>query len=176
MVGSVSTPKFQRLKELHPSMISVIQSSTAKLPNDSESRDQVFKSLSRSAVFSSLFTASALIPGSLSMLEVIDATTGGLGSTTLAVMGCISLPMLNRQLSNSFEKEWLAKTMHLQTTLDRLLNNAMDNIKSDIADNISPYSRYVKSEGEHLKELTGQLDQAISSAHSLKSKINKACQ
>ena len=176
MVGSVTNPRFQRLKELQPSMISVIQSSAAKLPNDSESKDQVYKSLSRSALFSSLFTASALIPGSLSMLEVIDATTGGLGSTTFAVMGCISLPILNRQLSKSFEKEWTNKTMHLQTTLDRLLNNAMDNIKSDIADSIAPYSRYVKSEGEHLKELTDQLDQDISSAHSLRSKINKVCQ
>ena len=110
------------------------------------------------------------------MLEVIDATTGGLGSTTFAVMGCISLPILNRQLSKSFEKEWTNKTMHLQTTLDRLLNNAMDNIKSDIADSIAPYSRYVKSEGDHLKELTDQLDQDISSAHSLRSKINKVCQ
>ena len=176
MVGSVTNPRFQRLKELQPSMISVIQSSAAKLPNDSESKDQVYKSLSRSALFSSLFTASALIPGSLSMLEVIDATTGGLGSTTFAVMGCISLPILNRQLSKSFEKEWTNKTMHLQTTLDRLLNNAMDNIKSDIADSIAPYSRYVKSEGEHLKELTDQLDQGIASTQSLRTKINKACQ
>jgi len=176
MVGSVSTPKFQRLKELHPSMISVIQSSTEKLPNDSESRDQVYKSLSRSALFSSLFTASALIPGTLSMLEAIETTTGALGSTTLAVMGCIFLPIMNRQLSKSFEKECTNKTVHLQTTLDRLLDNAMDNIKSDIADSIAPYSRYVKSEGEHLKELTDQLDQGIASTQSLRTKINKACQ
>ena len=176
MVGSVTAPRFQRLKELQPSMISAIQSSIAKLANDSENRDQVYKSLSRSALFSSLISASALIPGTLSILEVIDTTTGMVGSTTLVVMGCISLPMLNRQLSNSFEKEWLAKTMHLQTALESLLHSTMDHIKSDLADSISPYSRYVKSEGEHLKELNGQLDQGMSSAHSLRNKINKACQ
>jgi len=178
MVGSVSTPKFSRLKELHPAMIAALQRSVSNIPNDSHYKDQLYTSLARTALISSVLVGGSFIPGTLLALEFIDIdlTTGLMGSSTLGVLGMSVLPLGNRNTSSSIEKEWIANAKQLQSTLDILLNNALDQIRSDLSESIKPYTMFVKSEGEWIKELNEKLNSSVSSAHSLRSKINKACE
>ena len=106
----------------------------------------------------------------------IDLTTGLMGSSTLGVLGMSVLPLGNRNTSSSIGKEWIANAKQLQSTLDILLNNALKQIRSDLSESIKPYTMFVKSEGEWIKELNEKLNSSVSSAHSLRSKINKACE
>ena len=178
MVGSVSTPKFSRLKELHPAMIAALQRSVSNIPNDSHYKDQLYTSLARTALISSVLMGGSFISGTLLAMEFIDMdlTTGLMGSSTLGVLGMSVLPLGNRNTSSSIEKEWIANAKQLQSTLDILLNNALEQIRSDLSESIKPYTMFVKSEGEWINELNEKLNSSVSSAHSLRSKINKACE
>ena len=174
MVGSVTIPKFASLKELQPSTTSTIKQSIATLPNDSQYKDQVYTSLSRTALFSFVIMGSSLIPITLNVLEVSDAIlTHSLGSATLIVLGGMSLPLENYKLSSSIEREWKDKAMHLCNGLESLFTDALRQIKSDLSTSLSPYSTFVQSEEELLKESTDKVRNGISSARSLRSKINQ---
>ena len=176
MVGSVSIPKFRRLKELQPSVISTVRNFTSNLPNDSQSSDQLYASLQRTALLSSALVSSSAVPATLTLLEMLDATTGMSASAALAVLGCISLPLGNRSVASSFESEWISNAAQLETDTSKLFEDALNQIRSDLSESIAPYSRYVSSEGDWLKDLAQELEKGISNAHSLRSKINKACQ
>ena len=174
MVGSVTIPKFASLKELQPSTTSMIKQFIATLPDDSQYKDQVYTSLSRTALFSSMIMGSALIPVTLNILEVSDAVlTDFLGSATLIVLGGMSLPLGNHKLSLSIEKQWKDKAMHLCNGLESLFTEALHQVKSDLSTSISPYSTFVQSEEELLKDLTENVSNGISSARNLRSKINQ---
>ena len=145
MVGSVTIPKFE-----------------------------VYTSLSRTALFSSVIMGSALIPITLNVLEVSDAIlTDLLGSATLIVLGGMSLPLGNHKLSSSIEREWKDKAMHLCNGLESLFTKSLHQVKSYLSTSISPYSTFVKSEEELLKDLTEKVSNGISSACNLRSKINQ---
>ncbi|KAL9181150.1 hypothetical protein ACHAXT_009955 [Thalassiosira profunda] len=176
MVGSVTTPKFQQLKQLQPSIIDAIQSATSNLPGDTQSADRIYSSLRTNAALSSLVLGSSVVPATLFMSGVLDATTGMLCGGALAALGCVSLPIGNRYAAASFQKEWTSNAAALEDAIGTLLQDALKRIRSDLADSVAPYSRYVETEGEWLKELAEKLDSGLSNAHSLRSKISKACQ
>ena len=176
MVGSVTTPKFQQLKQLQPSIIDAIQSATSNLPSDTQSADQIYSSLRKNAALSSLLLGSSVVPAMICMSGVLDSTTGMVGSGALAALGCVSIPISNRRAASTFQKEWTSNAAALEDAIGTLLQDALKRIRSDLADSVAPYSRYVETEGEWLKDLAEKLDSGLSNAHSLRSKINKACQ
>jgi len=176
MVGSVSIPKFQQLKDLPSSMTATVQSSTSNLPNNSQCKDSVYASLCRNVLLSSFLFGSGAVPAALSVADVIDLSTGMMASGTLAVFGGASLPLGNRNVAQSFEREWMDSMAPLETMLKTSLKDALDQIRSELSESVSPYSRYVTTEGEWLKELASKLENGVAQAHSLRNKINKACQ
>jgi hypothetical protein len=111
----------------------------------------------------------------LSVLDYMDTANGLVSSLTLAALGGISLPLGNRYLAVSFQREWMEHTEQLEPALDTLLKDVFREIKSELSESIAPYSRYVSSEVNWLKDLGDKLDNGISTAHNLRSKINKAC-
>jgi len=176
MVGSVVPPKFQRLKELQSSVTAAIQNSASNLPNDSQCAEHVNKSLCRTALLSIVVVGSGVVPATLSVLDILDVTNGIVSSATLAVLGGILLPLGNRRVASSFKKDWMCNANQLETALEDLFKDALHQIRSELSESVAPYSRYVKTEGDWLKDLGNKLENGISSAHSLRSKINKACQ
>jgi hypothetical protein len=175
MVGNVSTPKFDRLKELQGSMSATIQNYTSNVPNDSQCADQVYSSLSRTALFSSMFVGSGVVPATFSFLGSLDATTAICGVAFSVLGGTMSLPLINQHVAASFEKEWLGNAVRLETAFEALFADTLQNMRSELSECISPYSRYVTSEVDLLNDLAEQKESGMSSAHSLRSKINKAC-
>ncbi|KAL3800272.1 hypothetical protein ACHAW5_009854 [Stephanodiscus triporus] len=175
MVGNVRTPSYQRLVFIKSSITDVIQSSTSKLPSDVHSTDKVYKSLRRTALLSSVLLGSSAMIATLSALDCLDTANGLVSSLTLAALGGISLPLGNRYLAVSFQREWMEHTEQLETALDNLFKDVFHEIKSELSESIAPYSRYVSSEVNWLKDLGDKLDSGISIAHNLRSKINKAC-
>ena len=175
MVGYVRTPSYQRLAVIKSSIADVIQRSTSKLPSDAHNADMVYKSLCRTALLSSLLVSSSAITATLSALDCLDTAHGLACSLTLATLGGISLPLGNRYLAVSFQRKWMKNTTQLETSLDVLFNDVLREIKSELSESIAPYSRYVSSEVNWLKDLTAKLDNGISIAQSLRSKINKSC-
>jgi len=176
MVGSVSVPKFRRLKELRPSVTAAIQNSASDLPSDSQYSDRVYKSLRRTALLSSILVGSAAVPATLSVLDILDATTGMTATATLAILGVMTMPLGNRSTVMTSEKERIDDAAHVETALEKLFEESLNQIRSELSESISPYSRYVSTEVELLKDLALNLERGISSAHALRSKINKACQ
>ncbi|KAL7534752.1 hypothetical protein ACHAXR_006058, partial [Thalassiosira sp. AJA248-18] len=174
MVGTVSAPKFRQLKELQSSARAVIQNSTSGLPNNSQCEDQVCTSLRRAGQLSSAVVGSGLVPVALCMSGVVDVTTGMAASGMLAVFGSALLPLGNRHVASSFEREWMNKATQLETDLKNLFTyKVLRRVRSELADSVAPYSRYVKTEGDWLKDLTEKSENGIASAHTLRSKINK---
>ena len=175
MVGNVRTPSYRRLVFIKSSITDVIQSSTSKLPSDVYSTEKVYKSLCRTALLSSVLLGSSAMTATLSVLDYLDTANGLVSSLTLAALGGISLPLGNRYLAVSFQREWMEHTEQLELALDTLLKDVFREIKSELSESIAPYSRYVSSEVNWLKDLGDKLDNGISIAHNLRSKINKAC-
>jgi len=96
-----------------------------------------------------------------------------LASGTLTVIGGATLQLCNRQLQQSSEKEWTGNAAHLEATLEALFKDAVQQIRSDLAEGVAPYSRYVNAEGKLLQDLEDSMEEGIARAHSLRSKINK---
>ena len=174
MVGNVRTPSYQRLVVIKSSIADVIQSSTSKFPSDAHSKDMVYKSLCRTALLSSLLVGSSAITATLSALDCLDTANGLAYSLTLATLGGISLPLGNRYLAVSFQRTWMENTAQLETSLDALFKDVSHEIKSELSESVAPYSRYVSSEVIWLKDLAEKLDNGISIAQILRSKINKS--
>ncbi|KAL7554643.1 hypothetical protein ACHAWF_018554 [Thalassiosira exigua] len=176
MIGNVSAPKFERLKDLHSTVAAAIQNSTSNLPNDSQCRESVYSSLRRTSLLSSVLLGSGAIPAALSMFNLMDASAGIVASGALAGLGAVMLPLGNRIFAQSYEREWKDNTAQLASSIGATLDSTLDQIRSDLDESVAPYSRYVKTEGEWLKELTTKMDAGIANSHSLRSKINKVCQ
>jgi hypothetical protein len=174
MVGHVRIPSYRRLVAIKSTIAEVIQGSTSKLPSDAQCTNEVYKSLCRTALLSSLLVGTGAITAALSVFGYFDAANG-LASLTFVGLGGISLPLGNRYLAVSYEREWMGNTAPLEHTLDALFSDVVRGIKSELSESISPYSRYVSSEVEWLNDLSGKLDDGISMARSLRSKINKSC-
>ena len=172
MVGSVRSPSFRRLKGLESSIIDVIHKSIAEFPSDEKMSAQVYTSMCRTALLSNLLVGGGVATAVLSAWDMVAATSGA----TMSVIGAFMLPLGNRYIASSFKREWMLNATRLETSLEILLKDACNQVRSELSESISPYSRYVDSETKWLKELSDKLDSAISTSQSLRSKINKACQ
>jgi len=172
MVGSVRSPSFRRLKGLESSIIDVIHKSISEFPSDEKMSAQVYTSMCRTALLSNLLVGGGVATAVLSAWDMVAATSGA----TMSVIGAFMLPLGNRYIASSFKREWMLNATRLETSLEILLKDACNQVRSELSESISPYSRYVDSETKWLKELSDKLDSAISTSQSLRSKINKACQ
>jgi hypothetical protein len=172
MVGHVRTPSYRRLFAIN--IADVIQDSTSKFPIDAHCAKEVYRSLYRTALLSSLLVGTGAMTAALSVIGYFDVING-LASLTLAGLGGVCLPLGNRYLAVSYEREWMNNTATLEHALDALFSDVMRGIKSELSASISPYSRYVSSEVQWLKDLSDKLEDRISTAQSLRSKINKSC-
>ena len=173
VVGSVSIPEFQHLGNLRSSMVTAIQNSTSNLPNNSQCKDDLYASLCQTALLSSSLVASGILPAALSFFGVLDVTTAVLASGTTTLIGGVILPLRNRQVCQSFERQWMGNAAQLEAAIGALFTEALHQIRSDLSESVAPYSRYVNAEGNLLKELEDGTEKNIADAHSLRSKINK---
>lgn len=174
MVGRVSVPKFEQLKEL--SAASTIRNSISNLPNDSQSKDVIYTSLRRSILLSSALLGSGAVPAALTVSGVLDAMTGMIASTSLGVLGFASLPLCNKRAARSLEGKWMEDAAPLEVAIDNLFKEALHQIRSELSESVAPYSRYVETECDWLKELSDRMETGISRANYLRSRINKTCQ
>lgn len=176
MIGTVTTPQFQQMKELQPSSTAIIRSCTSDLPSNSQCADQVYKSLRRSVLLSCALVGSGFVPAALSFVSALDVTTGMVACGTLAALGGTSLPLANRRIASTYEMECIRNASELEDSLKNLFQDAMERVQLELSESVAPYSRYVKTEGEWLKGLSEQMENGLANAHGLRSKINKACQ
>lgn len=176
MVGSVRTPSFRRLKVLESSTADIIRNSISDFPSDRQFSHQIYTSLCRTAVLSNLLVGSGAATIAISSWDILPATTGMLSGMALSVLGCILLPLGDRYLASSFKRDWMLNSVRFETSLDIFLMDACYQVKSELSECVAPYSRFVESEGTLLKEMSRKLEHALSSSHSLRSKINKSCQ
>jgi small GTP-binding protein len=171
MIGKIDTPKFQRLgDELQASIINVVEKTTKHIPTDLKCADDVYTSLCRTSMLSSLLMSSAL-GGFLDMSQGML-----LGSATLAVTGAASLPLGSSYVARSFEKEWMSNASKLESGLNTLFSDALQRINAHLSGAIAPYTRYVKAEEASLISLHRKMESGIADATRLRGQINKACE
>ena len=84
-----------------------------------------------------------------------------------------SVTLFDLQISRPLFNRYAGK---LESKLKILSDGALGDVRSDLSQSIAPYSRYVKTEGDWLNYVNKKLDSGMSSAHNLRSRINKACQ
>ena len=172
MVGSVRSPSFRRLKGLESSMNDIIHTSISEFPCDETMSAQVYTSLCRTAVLSNVLVGSGVAVATLSAWDMVAVTSGAI----LSILGAVSLPLGNRLLASKFKREWMIDGTRLEVALESVLKDACHQVRSELSESVAPFTRYVHSTGTWLNELSDKLDNAMSSSHSLRSKINKACQ
>ncbi|KAL3822781.1 hypothetical protein ACHAXA_005946 [Cyclostephanos tholiformis] len=175
MVGNVRTPSYQKLVAIKSTITYIIRRSTSKLPSHEQSSKEVYKSLCRTALLSSLLVSTGAITAALSVFDYFDTAHGLAYSLILVALGGISLPLGHRYLAMSHQREWTENMAQLEYTLDALFRDVFHGIRSELSESISPYTRYVSSEVEWLKDLSDKLEDGIAMALSLRSKINKSC-
>jgi small GTP-binding protein len=178
MIGKIDTPKFQRLgDELLASIISVVEKTTKHIPTDSKCADDVYTSLCRTSMLSSLLISSGICSTALTLGGFLDMSQGMLlCSSTLAVTGAASLPLGSSYVARSFEKEWKSNASKLESGLDALFSDALQRINTHLSDAIAPYTRYVSTEESSLLSLHKQMESGIANATRLRGQINKACE
>lgn len=178
IIGRIDTPKFQSLEdELQASIIPVIEKTTKHLPTDLECADNVYTSICRASMLSSLLMSSGMCSAVLTLggfLEMSQALL--LCSGTLTVAGATSLPLGSRYIAKSFEKDWMSNASKLESGLEALFNDAMETIDGHLSDAIAPYTRYVKAEESSLIALHSKMESGIADATRLRGQINKACE
>jgi len=175
MVGTISTPKFHRLEdELRQAMTAAVQRAARHLRNDSDNSDHVYKSLRQNALVSALLCGSAFGPVSAYLLEALDFVPSLVAGTSLVALGTLALPLGNRNASKSYKTELMSHATKLDETLDTLFKDAIRRVAMQLSDGISPYSRYVRTEGDLLNDLRGKMERNAASAHSLRNRINKS--
>lgn len=178
MIGKIDTPKFKRLEdELQASIIPVIEKTTKHLPTDLKCADNVYTSLCRASMLSSLLMSSGMCSTALTLGGFLDMSQGVLFcSATLTVAGATSLPLGSRYIARSFEKEWMSTASKLENGLAALFSDAMQSINGHLSDAIGPYTRYVKAEESSLISLHRKMESGIADATRLRGQINKACE
>jgi len=175
MVGTISIPKFHRLEdELRQAMTAAVQRAARHLRNDSDNSDHVYKSLRQNALVSALLCGSAFGPVSAYLLEALDFVPSLVAGTSLVALGTLALPLGNRNASKSYKTELMSHATKLDETLDTLFKDAIRRVAMQLSDGISPYSRYVRTEGDLLNDLRGKMERNAASAHSLRNRINKS--
>merc|ERR1711966_257997 len=128
VVGSESIPEFQHLGNLRSSMVTAIQNSTSNLPNNSQCKDDLYASLCQTALLSSSLVASGILPAALSL--VFYVTTAVLASGTTTLIGGVILPLRNRQVCQSFERQWMGNAAQLEAAIGALFTEALHQIRS----------------------------------------------
>lgn len=171
MVGSVRSPSFRLLKGLESSVTDIIHKSVSEFPSDESMSTHVYTSLRRTAVLSKVLIGTGVAIAALSPMDMVVATSGA----SLCVLGGVILPLRNRSLTSKFKREWMIKAARLDSSIEKVFEDACYQVRSELSESVSPFSRYVESTGTWLKDLSDNLDKAMSSAHSLRSMINKAC-
>lgn len=172
MVGSVRSPSFQLLEGLESSVTDIIHKSVSEFPSDESMSAHVYTSLRRTAVLSQVLVGTGVAIAAFSPMDMVVATSGA----SLCVIGGVILPLGNQSLTSKFKREWTMNVARLDCSLEKVFEDACHQVRSELSESVSPFSRYVESTGTWLKELSDKLDKAMSSAHSLRSMINKACQ
>ncbi len=177
MIGKIDTPKFQRLEdELQASIVPVVEKTTKHLPTDLQCADNVYTSLCRSSMLSSITMSSGMCSTALALGGFLDMSQGVLFcSATLTVAGATSLPLGSRYIARSFEKEWMSTASKLENGLAALFSDAIQRINGHLSDAIAPYTRYVKAEESSLISLHRKMESDIADATRLRGHINKAC-
>lgn len=176
-LGRIKAPKFSRLQEdLNESFVNAIQNATTPLPSNDEWAMRIFSLLSKTSLASTIFCVSATV-GPIAALSAgaVDNTTAIAASTTMLVMGAVSIPLGNYYASRSYKKEWITRADKLDRTLDAIFQKILKQVLAQLAESVAPYSRFVNGEGQHLSELQSKIDSSISSANFLRGQVNKAC-
>lgn len=178
MIGKIDTPKFQRLgDELQASIIPVVEKTTKHLPTDLKCADEVYTTIFRTSILSSLLMSSGVCSISLALGGFLDMSQSViLCSATLAMAGATSLPLGSRYIARSFEKEWMSNASKLESGLDALFSDALQRINVQLSDAIAPYTRFVKAEESTLISLQREMESGIADATRLRGQINKACE
>ena len=179
IIGKIDSPKFQRLgDELQASIMPMVEKSAKHLPSDIECTENMYSSLRRTSMLSTLLMSSGICSSALTFGGLLDMSSQGvlLGSLTLTVAGVVSLPLGNKYLARSFEKEWLSNASKLEKGLDSLFTHSMQNINIHLSDAISPYTRYVEAEEKSLASLQKEMETGMADATRLRGQIYKACE
>jgi hypothetical protein len=175
-VGRITAPKFERLQEdLNQSFANAIQNCLARLPSDDECASRMYTLLGRSSLISATFFVSSAIGPVAMMTEVVDITAAIALSSSLVMLGGISIPLGNRYASQSCKKEWMSFAGKLDASLDVLFQEVLRRVSAQLAESVAPYSRFVNGEGDHLKDIQSRIDSGLSNANALRGQINKAC-
>jgi hypothetical protein len=175
-VGRITAPKFGSLQaDLNQSFMNVIQTSTTRLPSDTEFSDSIYLLLSRTSLLSSFLCAIASAAGPIGMFSgALDSTTAAATSIVLFSLGGITIPLGNRYASHVSAKEWASHANKLDVSLDTLFKEVMRRVSTQLAESVAPYSRFVNGEGEHLKDMQNKVESSIANANILRSKVNGA--
>ncbi len=175
MVGRITTPKFRRLEEeLRQATTAAVQLAIRNLPSDSDNADQIYTSLRRNALVSAMLCGSALGPVGGYLFEVLELVPSLVTGSSLLALGTLSLPIGNKKTSKSFQTELMSIATELDASLNTLFDDALKRVAMQLSDGISPYSRYVRTEGEWLNDLRNKIERDMASAHSLRNRINKS--
>lgn len=136
-------------------------------------KDQLFRSLKKSALLSLSLQISALGSGGLLALQMIDPTVGCIILVPLSFGGGASYAMSKARIRQWYKELWSRRAHHLNKVLQAITDKEVDRVNRRILDGVAPYTRFVETEQERIGDLQEQCERIAIASRNLRNRINK---
>lgn len=175
LIGSVTAAS--RFEDIRKGMVDKMSASVKTVcSSDDPIREQevTFQHLRTTSIVSGVFLAASLVDGVATAGDFFDFTAGLASASAFALFGGLFLPYRNRKFASACQGQWGQRTERLDEALSAICTREVDRIQSKILDGVRPYTRFVQTEENRMASLDAECDDLITSAHSLRKRINKA--
>ncbi len=175
LIGSVTAAS--RFEDIRKGMVDKMSASVKTVCSSHDpirEQEATFQHLRTTSIVSGVFLAASLVDGVATAGDFFDFTAGLASASAFALFGGLFLPYRNRNFASTYQDQWEKSTERLDEALSAICTREVDRIQSKILDGVRPYTRFVQTEENRMTSLDAECDDLITSAHSLRKRINKA--
>lgn len=175
LVGSVSAAsRFEDTRQtLIDKLSQAIEGHLGDIPDDEQQRQHIIQYLRQTAMVSSALQIGALSAGMVTAAQLVDLMMGGPVTAFMVLSGGMVLAQGRNNLQKQHYKQWKERSDRLDEALQAIGAKEVARVERRILDGVAPYTRFVETEKQRLDRLVETSEDILSSAHSLRSRINK---
>jgi len=175
LIGSVTAAsRFEDIRKGMVDKMSASVKSTCSSHDPISDQEFTFQHLRTTSVVSGVFLAASLVDGVATAGGFLELTAGLFSGSVFALIGGLFVPFRNKSLASAYQGHWEKSGESLDEALSAICTREVDRIQSKILDGVRPYTRYVQTEENRMASLDAEGDDLMTSAHSLRNRINKA--
>jgi len=174
LIGNVTmVSRFEDTRKGMVEKMSASVKNVCSFHDSTKEQESTFQHLRTTSIVSGVFLAVFIVDGLATAGGFVELTAGLLAGSAFALLGGLIVPVRNRSLASAYQGQWDKSSKRLDEALSVTCAREVERIQSKILDGVSPYTRYVQSEESRMVSLDAECDDLVTSAHSLRNRINK---